>query len=210
MTKDQIDELREKAAALARETMQRDSRKPEATAQLRRVIAYVDEHLFEDWLGAKKVWAEAGSNNHALSAKFQILTGVELAPYIRHRRAETATWLLRHTRLKCWEVGETAVLGEYSTFNSAVQEINEGLSPLKVREQWWEAYGEPEEQDPEQQASLELWQRVAKRLPVAAEDLRALFEHFSSFSAHVQKLKIPQDTEDAWWADSMVVVEAVK
>ncbi len=39
---------------------------------------------------------------------------------------------------------------------------------------------------------------------------RALFRHFSSISLCVQPLKIPEDTLDTWYADSMVIVKAVK
>lgn len=40
---------------------------------------------------------------------------------------------------------------------------------------------------------------------------RALFEHFSEFTLRrVCDLDVPQDTRDAMWADSMVVVRAVK
>ena len=39
---------------------------------------------------------------------------------------------------------------------------------------------------------------------------RALFKHFSSFSLKVIDLKIPNDIKDTWWADSMVIVKAVK
>ena len=39
---------------------------------------------------------------------------------------------------------------------------------------------------------------------------RALFKHFSSFSLKVIDLELPDDINDTWWADSMVVVKAVK
>lgn len=39
---------------------------------------------------------------------------------------------------------------------------------------------------------------------------RALFRHFRSISLHVQPLTLPPDLRDSWWADSMVVVKAVK
>ncbi len=39
---------------------------------------------------------------------------------------------------------------------------------------------------------------------------RALLEHFSSLSLRVQPVEIPEDTEDAWWADSMVIVKAIR
>jgi guanidinoacetate N-methyltransferase len=39
---------------------------------------------------------------------------------------------------------------------------------------------------------------------------RALFEHFSSVSLKVINLKIPDDINDTWWADSMVIVKAIK
>jgi guanidinoacetate N-methyltransferase len=39
---------------------------------------------------------------------------------------------------------------------------------------------------------------------------RLLFEHFSSFRVERVALDVPADVQDAWWADSMVVIEAVK
>jgi guanidinoacetate N-methyltransferase len=39
---------------------------------------------------------------------------------------------------------------------------------------------------------------------------RLLFEHFSSVRLERVPLALPADVQDAWWADSMVVVEAVK
>jgi guanidinoacetate N-methyltransferase len=39
---------------------------------------------------------------------------------------------------------------------------------------------------------------------------RSLFKHFSSFSLKVIDLKLPDDVNDTWWADSMVIVKAVK
>src|SRR5215204_5507361 len=39
---------------------------------------------------------------------------------------------------------------------------------------------------------------------------RALFKHFSSFSLKVIDLELPDDINDTWWADSMVIVKAVK
>jgi guanidinoacetate N-methyltransferase len=39
---------------------------------------------------------------------------------------------------------------------------------------------------------------------------RALFKHFSSVSLKVINLELPDDINDTWWADSMVIVKAVK
>jgi len=39
---------------------------------------------------------------------------------------------------------------------------------------------------------------------------RLLFDHFSSFRLQRVSLALPADVRDAWWADSMVVIEAVK
>jgi guanidinoacetate N-methyltransferase len=39
---------------------------------------------------------------------------------------------------------------------------------------------------------------------------RALLRYFSSFSVHIQPLQLPPDVRDTWWADSMVIVKAVK
>jgi guanidinoacetate N-methyltransferase len=39
---------------------------------------------------------------------------------------------------------------------------------------------------------------------------RALFKHFSSFTLKTIDLEIPDDINDTWWADSMVIVKAVK
>lgn len=40
---------------------------------------------------------------------------------------------------------------------------------------------------------------------------RRLFEHFSTISQSVHRpLNLPEDTKDAWWADSMVIIKAIK
>jgi guanidinoacetate N-methyltransferase len=39
---------------------------------------------------------------------------------------------------------------------------------------------------------------------------RSLLKHFSSFSLKVIDLELPDDVNDTWWADSMVIVKAVK
>lgn len=39
---------------------------------------------------------------------------------------------------------------------------------------------------------------------------RALFRHFRSFTLQIQALTLPPDLRDTWWADSMIVVKAVK
>ena len=37
---------------------------------------------------------------------------------------------------------------------------------------------------------------------------RSLFQHFREVRMQVQPLSVPQDTKDAWWADSMIVLQA--
>lgn len=39
---------------------------------------------------------------------------------------------------------------------------------------------------------------------------RSLFKHFSTISLKVIDLEIPNDIKDTWWADSIVIVKAVK
>jgi guanidinoacetate N-methyltransferase len=39
---------------------------------------------------------------------------------------------------------------------------------------------------------------------------RLLFQHFREITLHVQPVSVPEDTQDAWWADSMVISKAVK
>jgi guanidinoacetate N-methyltransferase len=39
---------------------------------------------------------------------------------------------------------------------------------------------------------------------------RLLFDHFGALRMHPVALAVPSDVRDAWWADSMVVVEATK
>jgi guanidinoacetate N-methyltransferase len=39
---------------------------------------------------------------------------------------------------------------------------------------------------------------------------RLLFERFSSFRLQIVPLQLPSDVKDAWWADSMAVIEVVK
>jgi guanidinoacetate N-methyltransferase len=42
------------------------------------------------------------------------------------------------------------------------------------------------------------------------EHQRRLLAVFDRISLHVERLQVPEDTRDAWWAGSMVVVKAVK
>jgi guanidinoacetate N-methyltransferase len=37
-----------------------------------------------------------------------------------------------------------------------------------------------------------------------------LLKHFSSFRVHVIPLNMPEDVKDTWWADTMVVIKAIK
>lgn len=39
---------------------------------------------------------------------------------------------------------------------------------------------------------------------------RLLFDHFSSFRLHIVPLDLPADVRDAWWADSMAVIEVTR
>ncbi|WP_340106993.1 class I SAM-dependent methyltransferase [Rhodohalobacter sp. 8-1] len=45
---------------------------------------------------------------------------------------------------------------------------------------------------------------------LSREHQHLLLKYFSSFNVSVVSLKIPQNVKDTWWADSMVVIEAVK
>jgi guanidinoacetate N-methyltransferase len=39
---------------------------------------------------------------------------------------------------------------------------------------------------------------------------RRILNYFDSLTLSVQKLTLPDDCQDMWWADSMVIVKAVK
>lgn len=39
---------------------------------------------------------------------------------------------------------------------------------------------------------------------------RLLFQHFSSFSAHLVPVQVPDNVKDTWWADSIVIIKATK
>lgn len=39
---------------------------------------------------------------------------------------------------------------------------------------------------------------------------RLLFEHFASFSLQVVPLQLPENVKDTWWANSMIVIKAIK
>ena len=39
---------------------------------------------------------------------------------------------------------------------------------------------------------------------------RLVLEHFSSFTLAVQSVEIPDHAKDLWWAESMVIIKAVK
>ena len=45
---------------------------------------------------------------------------------------------------------------------------------------------------------------------LSREHQHMLLKHFSSFTVHVIPLRMPVDVKDTWWADSMVVIKAIK
>ena len=45
---------------------------------------------------------------------------------------------------------------------------------------------------------------------LSREHQRLILKHFSSFSIEMVKLDVPGDVKDTWWANSMVVIKAVK
>ena len=45
---------------------------------------------------------------------------------------------------------------------------------------------------------------------LSREHQHLLLKYFSSFTIHVIPLKMPKDVKDTWWADSMVVIKAIK
>ena len=45
---------------------------------------------------------------------------------------------------------------------------------------------------------------------LSREHQRLILKHFSSFSVEIVKLNVPDDVKDTWWANSMVVIKAVK
>jgi len=45
---------------------------------------------------------------------------------------------------------------------------------------------------------------------LSREHQRLLLRNFSSFSIHTVSLKMPEDVKDTWWADSIVVIKAIK
>lgn len=45
---------------------------------------------------------------------------------------------------------------------------------------------------------------------LSREHQRRLLSHFSSFAVSVVPLKLPQDVIDTWWADTIVVIKAIK
>lgn len=45
---------------------------------------------------------------------------------------------------------------------------------------------------------------------LSREHQHLLFKHFSSFSLKVVPLEMPQDVKDTWWANSIVLIKAIK
>ncbi len=45
---------------------------------------------------------------------------------------------------------------------------------------------------------------------LSREHQRLILKHFSSFSVKTVELQVPDDVKDTWWANSMVIVKAVK
>jgi AraC-like DNA-binding protein len=124
--------LRERASERAMERIRKD--RSEASREVEQMLAYLEEHLFDQGLTVGQVRAAVGIGDNSINLRFHAEIGTPPRRYITERRLETVRWLLGETGVRVWQIG---LLSGYSTLGSFSKsfETSEGMRPTAYREQ---------------------------------------------------------------------------
>ncbi|QXD16219.1 AraC family transcriptional regulator [Rhodocaloribacter litoris] len=89
--------------------LRRAGREVDLPVPVRKALAYIHEHLFEETLDVAAVCRHCGLNNHNISSRFKRHVGLGMRRYIERGRLEAAKRLLHHPELSilqiAWAVG---------------------------------------------------------------------------------------------------------
>ncbi|MCP3963275.1 MAG: helix-turn-helix domain-containing protein [bacterium] len=101
--------LRDRAAKETLATIRRD--RAEAPAQVKPLLAYIEENLFDPDLTVESMKEACGVRGHTVISLFKKTVRLRPSDYFREHRLEVAAQLLRTTTLEVWMVAELAGFG---------------------------------------------------------------------------------------------------
>jgi AraC family transcriptional regulator len=105
-----------------------------ATWQVRRIAAYVEEHL-EEPIGLDELAAQVNLSRFHLCTAFRRATGRPPHAYVTERRIERARALLRNPHLRISDIAPAVGFATPSAFTAAFRRIT-GMTPSDYRRQF--------------------------------------------------------------------------
>jgi len=128
----------EEAQALdeaARETLKRiDEDRKKVPPNIRRLLVHIRGHLFTEGYGVGELKRAFGEAGEGLTEEFRIVVGEAPSKYISGARLETASRLLRDTRLAIGTISLLVGYARTGPFSTAFKRWY-GMSPKEFREQ---------------------------------------------------------------------------
>lgn len=122
--------LLEAAAILTMKRIRRDRRK--APAQIKPLLEYLEEHLFDGDLDANRLKQACGVRDNTLPLQFHDSVGLPPYAYIEDCRMEVACRLLEGTDLKIWQIAQLIGYAALQTFSRAFKRWS-GVRPSTYR-----------------------------------------------------------------------------
>ena len=122
--------LVEAAAAPTLERIRSDRER--APHQVKTLLAYLEVHLFDPDLDAKRLYLACGIRDHNLSLDFHAAVGQPTYTYIESCRLAVACRLLRGTDMRVWQIGQLLGYSMLQVFSRAFERWS-GLRPMVYR-----------------------------------------------------------------------------
>ncbi len=90
-----------------------------ACAKIRPLLDHLSQHLFDPDLNVSQLKRACGVRDNSIATLFNATVGIPPATYIADRRFETASNLLRDTRLPVWKIGKLVGYSSMQSFSRA-------------------------------------------------------------------------------------------
>jgi AraC-like DNA-binding protein len=177
--------LRNVAAEEAIRRIWRDRKR--TRGMVRRMLAYLEKHLFDPNLQVRTVKAALGIHDNTVALRFHSEVGSSPKVYITNRRMEVARRLLKDTHLPVWRIGELVGFSSLGTFSQRFDGVV-GIRPSVYRRRARRGAKSPHFSD------RELEKAVAGKLPAA--DAAQLIESLGAMYPGVLASALKRKDED--------------
>ena len=115
-----------------------------ASARLKPLLEYLEEHLFDKGLNVNQLKQACGVRDNSIALLFHAHVGRSPKAYITELRLETAARLLRDSDLRVWQIGELVGYSGLAVFGKAFARWS-GMRPAAYREQARDLTGDEED-----------------------------------------------------------------